>query len=87
MLYVSNFLWLLLIIATSTSMIRIISGNGKNHDVLSFSFHLVAWVMLGFGVRWMFAPNNFFALDVMRVFGSMLAIFLLIISRFYKKWG
>lgn len=80
-------MWIALLAVTATSVIRVISGKGKDHDALAFSYALVALVMIGFSSRWLIAPNSVLFLDVMRIFGCALAGFLIYITRFYKKWG
>ncbi len=85
LLALSTFLWIGLLLATGNSFFRIMSGKGKDHDTIAFSYVLVALVMLGFGGRWIVAPESVLILEVMRVFSCCLALFLIVVVRFYKR--
>lgn len=87
MLTIVTLFWIGLILATGKSVLRIVSGHGKDHDAMAFSYALVALVMLGFNLRWLIAPNGMLFLDIMRLFGCALAGFLIYVVRYYKKWG
>jgi len=85
LLWISTGLWLLLLLSTGNSFFRIISGKGKDHDALAFSYALVALVFIGFSGRWFVAPNSVLFLEIMRLFGCVLAVFLVFVVRFYKR--
>ena len=87
MLWIATFVWAALLVACFPAVYRVMTGKAHEHDILGFSFAWVAVVMLGFSSRWIFASDSIVLLDVMRGAGCLLAVFLYVVSRFYKKWG
>jgi hypothetical protein len=87
MLFVSVAAWLLLFAVTLPGSWRIVTGKGYDHDAIKFAFHLVAWLILAFNMRWIIAPENTVALDVLRGFSAVLALFLCVIVRFYRRFS
>lgn len=87
MLWIATIVWLVLLGICLPAVYRVMAGKALEHDILGFSFAWVAVVMLGFSSRWIFASDSMLLLDVMRGAGCLLAIFLGVVSRFYKKWG
>lgn len=87
MVWIAAIFWLLLLLACLPAVYRVMAGKALEHDILGFSFAWVAIVMLGFSGRWIFAAASMVLLDAMRGAGCLLAVFLFIVTRFYRKWG
>lgn len=77
--------WLAVFAVTFPGAFRVVAGKGGDHDAVKLSYHLVSWVMLGFSFRWIFAQESMAALDVMRGLNTVLALFLVVIARFYRR--
>lgn len=84
MLALSIIAWIAVTIVTIPSAWRLVRGRPQDHDAIKFSYFLISVVVLGFSIRWVVAPDEHFFLEVMRLLNTCLALFLLIMVRFYK---
>lgn len=77
--------WIAVLAVTSPGTWRLMRGKGGDHDAIKFSYFAVSVVILAFNIRWIVAPESEFALELLRVFSIALALFLMVIVRFYHS--
>jgi len=84
-LWISIAAWFVVWAVTLPGSCRVVFGKGGDHDAVKLSFNFVAVILLSFNLRWLLAPESMFALNVLRLFSAALAVFLIIIVRFYRR--
>lgn len=84
-LLLSIVVWGLVFVCSAPATLRLFGGKGEEYDAVKFSYILFSIIVLGFNFRWAFAPDSMVAVEVFRLLGAAVAVFLLIIIRFYRR--
>lgn len=83
-LWLSIIAWFAVFVFTVPATTRLFAGKGSQHDAVKFSYTLFALLILGFNFKWLLIPQSALTLDVLRLLGVVVALFLLAIIRVYR---
>lgn len=86
-LYASIFMWLLLIVTNTPAAMRLARGKGVGYDPVRWAFWLISALFLLFNVRWIVLPDSMAALNILRICSIILAFYLLVLVRYFKRVG